>query len=99
MDIFNQFEASLLEVINEIISLYYLLDMVPASRRTNRFYRELAQAGREHAAAVGISDAENDAFVRYWRRTYNTAQTMPEDQRIEYFVCEIFNFLDSSVQH
>ena len=97
MDIFNLYKTELSKLIDCIVEVYFALDRLPASKRNNRFYRELAQNGRKSFAKAGVSDAEREACVRCIKQAFNTAQTMPEETRVEYFVCEILDFIISTI--
>lgn len=97
MDIFNLYKTELSKLIDSVVEVYFAIDGLPASKRNNRFYRGLAQAGHKSSAKVGISNAESDALVRCIKQAYNTAQTMPEETRVEYFVCEMLDFIISTI--
>ncbi|MBE6963746.1 MAG: hypothetical protein E7443_03975 [Ruminococcaceae bacterium] len=97
MDIFNLYKTELSKLIDSIVEVYFAIDGLPASKRNNRFYRELAQAGRKSSAKAGISKVESDALVRCIKQAYNTAQTMPEETRVEYFIREMLDFIISTI--
>lgn len=95
-DALNEYQVELFGLMEDITSLYYALDRLPASKRNNRFYRGLLQVGRKNAVRHGLSATEHDNFIRCVRRTFDTAQTMPEEERLEYFLCEILAFIDNT---